>query len=101
MRIPLQQLPRQHSLLAVLARYGSRRATLYFLIRYPGLIGDTGRELQKARLRTLLDWHTNSPVSTYERHRNRVIFKAQGNRNPFIDHPEWATEGLLKLGFAT
>ena len=26
----------------------------------------------------------------YERHRNAAIFERQGNRNPLIDHPEWA-----------
>jgi endonuclease G, mitochondrial len=29
-------------------------------------------------------------VSDYERHRNAAIFERQGNRNPLIDHPEWA-----------
>jgi hypothetical protein len=24
-----------------------------------------------------------------------VIYSFQGNRNPFIDHPEWATSGLF------
>jgi hypothetical protein len=24
-----------------------------------------------------------------------VIYSFQGNRNPFIDHPEWATQGLF------
>lgn len=26
----------------------------------------------------------------YERHRNEAIAEIQGNRNPFIDVPEWA-----------
>ena len=31
------------------------------------------------------------PPDAFERHRNDVIFTSwQHNRNPFIDHPEWA-----------
>ena len=75
------------------------RATLYFLVRYPGEIGDEEGELTRERLNVLLDWHRNSAVSLYEKHRNRVIFKIQGNRNPFIDHPDKATESLLEAGF--
>jgi endonuclease G, mitochondrial len=66
------------------------RATLYFLLRYPGLIGDSERELTADRLPMILDWHEEDPVSDYERHRNFVIAELQGNRNPLIDHPEWA-----------
>ena len=40
---------------------------------------------------TLLQWHEAEPVSEYERHRNAAIFERQGNRNPLIDHPEWAS----------
>lgn len=66
------------------------RATLYFLLRYPGLIGDSERELTADRLPMILDWHEEDPVSDYERHRNFVIAERPGNRNPLIDHPEWA-----------
>ena len=39
----------------------------------------------------LLEWHQNDPVSEKEIDRNNVIFeKYQHNRNPFIDHPEFA-----------
>lgn len=31
-------------------------------------------------------------MSEYERHRNAAIAEIQGNRNPLIDHPEWARE---------
>ena len=36
--------------------------------------------------------------SLYERHRNQAIFERQGNRNPFIDHPEWAAEVDFREG---
>ncbi|SRR6266536_167453 len=62
------------------------RATLYFLLRYPKL-GIYAEET----LALLLEWNAAEPVSEYERHRNAAIFERQGNRNPLIDHPEWAS----------
>lgn len=38
---------------------------------------------------TLLAWHAADPVDDFERNRNDVIYSYQGNRNPFIDHPEY------------
>jgi endonuclease I len=75
------------------------RATLYFLLRYPGQIGDASREMQKDRLPILLDWHRQNPPDEYERHRNLAIFERQGNRNPLIDQPEWADRIDFSLGF--
>ncbi|ADB19108.1 Endonuclease I [Pirellula staleyi DSM 6068] len=66
------------------------RATLYFLLRYPGEINSSTSEYTPDRLETLLQWHQDHPVSEYERHRNQAIFAAQGNRNPLVDHPDWA-----------
>lgn len=43
-----------------------------------------------AWLSVLLKWHKDDPVDAYEVHRNNLIYNNfQGNRNPFIDHPEW------------
>jgi endonuclease I len=66
------------------------RAVLYFLLRYPGLVGDKPDEMPMERLPTLIGWHRDEPPDVYERHRNAAIQAAQGNRNPLIDRPEWA-----------
>nr|WP_100069917.1 endonuclease [Planococcus donghaensis] len=42
------------------------------------------------KISILLEWHAQDPVSTWEQQRNEKIEDIQGNRNPFIDHPEWA-----------
>lgn len=36
----------------------------------------------------LLKWHRADPVSEKEVDRNEAVYGFQGNRNPFIDHPE-------------
>lgn len=46
-------------------------------------------------LSTLLAWHQADPPNAAERERNEVIYSFQGNRNPFIDHPEWASPALF------
>lgn len=48
------------------------------------------------KLSVLLQWHKDDPVDDYERKRNNRIYEIQGNRNPFIDHPEWV-EMIWKL----
>ena len=46
-------------------------------------------------LSTLVEWHLADPPDEAERARNEVVFAYQGNRNPFIDHPEWASTELF------
>lgn len=45
------------------------------------------------KMSVLLKWHKQDPVDQIERNRNEIIYQTyQNNRNPFIDHPEWASE---------
>ena len=49
-------------------------------------------------LQTLIRWHKEDPVDDRERNRNDVVYSFQGNRNPFIDHPEFVSyifEGVI------
>ena len=91
------------------------RAVLYMAIRYEGGTDAHGQsepdlELTDNRskivktssspaymglLSTLLAWHQADPPDAAERARNEVVYGFQGNRNPFIDHPEWASEALF------
>lgn len=64
------------------------RAVLYYLVRYPGSITGEGYTIDDVPM--LINWHRSDRVSLYELHRNQFIYRAQGNRNPFIDHPEMA-----------
>ena len=89
------------------------RALLYLDVRYAGgthgvtgaaepdliltdddsLVATTGGNASQAymgRLSTLLAWHAADPVDAREQARNDEVAVHQGNRNPFIDHPEWA-----------
>jgi deoxyribonuclease-1 len=61
------------------------RALFYFSVRYRLAIDPR----EEAFLRK---WHTLDPVDAAEISRNEQIYKVQGNRNPFIDHPELVSE---------
>lgn len=77
------------------------RAALYMAVRYLGRNGEPQLELDEQQpvmgephigsLRTLLYWNRLVDVSAAERRRNHEIMKIQGNRNPFVDQPEFAT----------
>ncbi|MEV0135549.1 endonuclease [Dactylosporangium sp. NPDC050688] len=77
------------------------RMIMYMAIRYEGddgwpdleinnLVGN-GTAPRIGKLSVLLQWHQQDPPDAFERRRNERIYAAwQHNRNPFIDHPEWA-----------
>lgn len=76
------------------------RAMLYFAVRYesripsfernPMIDGSREQTYSTWFIKTLLKWHKQDPVSEHERYRNDAACNFQKNRNPFIDHPEWA-----------
>lgn len=43
-------------------------------------------------LTMLKRWHQEDPVSAKEHERNEAIYQFQGNRNPYIDHPEYVNQ---------
>lgn len=86
------------------------RMILYFVTRYEGQLsgfytstnisstqskamfdGTENRALSDTFLNVLLTWHQQDPVSQREIDRNNAIYVRQRNRNPYIDHPEYAT----------
>jgi len=92
------------------------RAILYMAIRYEGgtdpnsgqsepdleltddrskIVITSSSPAYMGLLTTLLQWHQADPPTVAEKARNEVIYSFQGNRNPFIDHPEWATASLF------
>ncbi|MBN1338312.1 MAG: endonuclease [Bacteroidales bacterium] len=76
------------------------RMILYMDVRYEGNSGEpdltavdavnTSPAPEHGRLSTLLAWHASDPPDAFEINRNNVIYSYQQNRNPFIDHPEFA-----------
>src|SRR5262249_9632968 len=82
------------------------RAMFYMDVRYSGdrslepnlILTDALTQIDSStnlmgRLGTLLAWHHADPVDQSEQTRNDLIFQRyQHNRNPFVDHPEWADQ---------
>lgn len=77
------------------------RALFYMATRYYNADGSdanltltTGTDSSGGKwgyLDTLLSWHELDPVDNFESHRNQLIYEDfQHNRNPYIDHPEYA-----------
>lgn len=66
------------------------RAIFYFHVRYYGS-GTPGFSLLNFNDEeaTLFQWAAADPPDAFEIARNTMVCRAQGNRNPFIDHPEW------------
>lgn len=76
------------------------RMMFYMAVRYSGDDGFADLELNNTtngstrfhgKISVLLQWNAADPVSAAETRRNDRIYTTwQHNRNPFIDHPEWA-----------
>ncbi|MDX3132917.1 endonuclease [Streptomyces europaeiscabiei] len=76
------------------------RMILYMAVRYEGddgwpnlepndLVTNGGTRFH-GRLSVLKTWNDEDPPDAWEERRNDLVYNNyQGNRNPFIDHPEW------------
>lgn len=51
--------------------------------------GTTFPAFETWQINLLMEWHNNDPVSQKEINRNNAVYSIQGNRNPFIDYPEY------------
>jgi len=80
------------------------RAQLYMATRYENAVagwennssssnavlnGNSSSVFEGWYITMLKRWHAEDPVSQKERDRNDDAFTYQGNRNPFVDHPEF------------
>lgn len=61
------------------------RAVMYCCIYYDYEITDIFDSVE-----TCLDWHNTYSVTDRDIYRNNAVYENQGNRNPFVDHPEFA-----------
>lgn len=83
------------------------RAYFYMATRYENVIagwenqsaygdaslnGTSNQVFENWLLAMLKSWHVQDPVSQKEIDRNDAAYGFQGNRNPFVDHPELVTE---------
>ena len=73
------------------------RSYFYMSVRYSGEDDDWGSsgmtnksEILPWAITMLLRWSDEDPVSQKEIDRNNAVYGYQSNRNPFIDHPEYA-----------
>ncbi len=76
------------------------RIILYFATRYEKNLGGVSFAMfgnqaypgvSNWALPMLLQWNAQDPVSERERARNNAGYNFQGNRNPYVDHPEFVT----------
>ncbi len=83
------------------------RAYFYMATRYENVVddwesnstysdamldGSSDQVFEDWALEMLKDWHESDPVSQKEIDRNESAYSFQGNRNPFIDHPEYVSD---------
>jgi len=71
------------------------RAMMYEMVCYDGLSGGWGlnellSQAYQQDQNVLKLWNQQDPPDKWERTKNEYINSLQHNRNPFIDHPEWA-----------
>ncbi|MCD4826751.1 MAG: endonuclease [Acholeplasmataceae bacterium] len=74
------------------------RILFYMDVMYSDLsliYANDGGVYEMGNLEVLLAWHELDPVDNFEMNRNDLIEGYQGNRNPFIDHPEFVDKIYL------
>jgi len=65
------------------------RIIFYLMVRYEEADSRTFTTIAESK-ELLMQWHHQDPVDSFEQTRNEKSYQIQGNRNPFIDHPECA-----------
>jgi endonuclease I len=56
----------------------------------PNVSGNSDPPPQLGNLTRMIQWHYVAIADDFERRRHQIVYDDyQGNRNPFIDHPEW------------
>jgi len=77
------------------------RCMLYFATRYEDKVASWSHTMLNGTsdqvyadwfISMLVDWHIQDPVDAKDNMRNEAGYDFQGNRNPFIDHPEYVTQ---------
>lgn len=66
------------------------RSMMYFITRYKNQNANWGNFYDNNQDVVFRKWNKLDPVDAHEKTRNNRIEQYQGNRNPFIDHPELA-----------
>jgi len=66
------------------------RALFYMAVCYHGINGLNWSIPSQQNLALLKQWHQMDPPDDLEIARNEFVAQTQGNRNPFIDFPQWA-----------
>lgn len=70
---------------------GKAARTLFYMATcYNGVNGQSWALNASQDTGLLMKWHRMYPVDAFEMARQEFIASQQHNRNPFIDHPEWA-----------
>jgi endonuclease I len=70
-------------------RGDAARALMYMSVCYHGVGGRNWSFPSVQDQNVLKQWNELDPPDNFEISRNEMIYSVQGNRNPFIDHPEW------------
>ena len=74
------------------------RVILYCVVAYPSFTlsdadshstSNSNKDNMMGNMNTLIKWHFNYLPNVYEKNRNDGAEYLQGNRNPFVDHPEY------------